>query len=561
MINKSLQNAASEKITERLTWQTAQRDQAGITKKLSEGEDIEEIYGLGEAGLFDEFFGFLDEFKITNIFKMLEPKERIRNSNVNFHTVVLIYKQRIVSGVSFFWHISPVLLQSQSLMRLVGFNAKETKEGTSHRGNKKNIPLTEEDKKTEKGQKKIRGPICADSVAEYIDSIPEKGLEVFFNKIIKILSDFNFFPKQIHAILDSSEIESTEKCEGCGMVKKEKPPELKNRRQRIKKIVEQVFGFKIWVVWDPNSKLPLAMRFSKIEVADNQMAKEVIEQAINNIGGHSKFVSIVIDRGFMDGKLLWWLEEKGILFYIPAKANMDIYKDALALTDTGIHQTREKKRSEGAGKNKKNMTDSWELVGVEGLTSASFYSELGSGSHTNQKDFNPNPINAVVVMKDPYIEKHPDSSYRLIILTNDKVNNPFHAYDRYDERSEIENSLFREAKQSWFIERPSKNTITAYRAHAYLTIIIMALTTAFRGWMDKQDELEKKGKETGIRNFRETVRQENGNKLIVFYDNSYAIFEAYEIAILLGRNVRKPNGVAKVITKEDILKKYCVLIE
>jgi len=45
-------------------------------------------------------------------------------------------------------------------------------------------------------------------------------------------------------------------------VTKEKAPELRRRRGRIKKIRVTVFGFKIWVVWDPNSHLPLAMRVS-----------------------------------------------------------------------------------------------------------------------------------------------------------------------------------------------------------------------------------------------------------------------------------------------------------
>ena len=52
---------ASQKIADRLTWCTAHRDQAGIAKDLAEGKDISEVYGLGEAGLFDEFFYFLEQ--------------------------------------------------------------------------------------------------------------------------------------------------------------------------------------------------------------------------------------------------------------------------------------------------------------------------------------------------------------------------------------------------------------------------------------------------------------------------------------------------------------------
>ena len=61
------------------------------------------------------------------------------------------------------------------------------------------------------------------------------------------------------------------------MITKEKAPELRRRKLRIRKVLETVFGFKIWVLWDPNSRLPLAMRFATIEVGDINYAREVIE--------------------------------------------------------------------------------------------------------------------------------------------------------------------------------------------------------------------------------------------------------------------------------------------
>ncbi|MDP2816129.1 MAG: transposase, partial [Rectinemataceae bacterium] len=350
----------------------------------------------------------------------------------------------------------------------------------------------------------IRGPICGDSVATYISAIVASALEKFFNSVISILAAKSFYPKLIHALLDSSEIQSTEKCQGCGKVTKEKAPNLRLRKGRIRKVLETVFGFKIWLDWDPNSKLPLAIRFTTIEVNDTQMAKEVVQQAIINVGSHATIASLAFDRGFIDGPFMWWLNKTGIKFYVPAKTNMAVYKDALALAAEGIRQTREEIRSVGHGKNKHTVTDHWDVVGVEALTTAGFYGEQGSGSHEHRNDFIPNPINAVVVLHDPYMEKHPKSD-PLVILTNATVSHPLDPYDAYDQRSEIENSMFREAKQAWFIQRPAKNTADAFRAHTYLTIIVMALTTAFQIWMASQDKLQQQGKETGIRKFREQV--------------------------------------------------------
>jgi hypothetical protein len=349
---------------------------------------------------------------------------------------------------------------------------------------------------------------------------------------------------------------------GCGKVTKEKAPELRRWKRRIRKVLETVFGFKIWVVWDPVSRLPLALRFATIEVSDvDHFAREVVQQAVTNLADHATIVSLSMDRGFTDGKLQWWLHDAmHITFFIPAKTNMDVYADALSLTDSGIRETRDRTRSVGSGKNKTSVVDHWDVVGIESLTSAGYYGERGSGSHQNRKDFTANPLNAVVVLDDPYKRNNPNSD-TLVLLTNGPVQKPFKVYDGYDSRSEIENGLFREAKQAWFIQRPARNNADAFRSHVYLTILMMALTAAFQTWMDQQDKLEKKGRDTGVRKLREKVRQENGNKLILFDGDRYAIFDAYEVFILCGRNVRMPTGAPEVIAKRDILLKYGALRE
>ena len=547
---------ASETIFQRLAWHTAKRDQAGIAEELANEQEIHEIYGLGDAGLFDEFFCFLRELGIMKVLEQLAPRRhRKRQSPVPFSAVMLIYLMRIIAGLNFFYHIGPVLLQSQSLMHLVGFNGREVKKGTNRRGLDKSSADLEDKNDTE-----IRGPVCPEFIASFIVAIAEKTLERVFNKIISMLAAHSFFPRRIKALLDASDLESTEQCKGRGKVTKEKGPELRRRKSRIKKIRVIVFGFKIWVVWDPNSRLPIAMRFATIETHDILLAKEVIEQAITNLGEHAKIVSIAMDRGFMDGKLLWWLNSKGIIFYIPAKSSQNVYNDALSLVEGGQCVTRERKRTTGHGKNKKQVLDTWDVVGIKGLTTAGFYSELGSGSHENRKDFKPNLINAVVVLHDPYREKNPNIK-TMVILTNGPVKKPLKVYDGYDARSEIENSLFRESKQGWFIKKPPENSKAGFLVHAYLTILIMALTRAFRDWMIQQEKHENTGEDTGIRNFRQKVRQENANKCIVFHNNRYAIFYLYELLILSGKTVTKPHGVPEIITKEDLLRKHGVLLE
>jgi len=127
-----IKKSASETIFRRLSWHTAKRDQAGIAEELVNEDKIHEIYGLGDAGLFDEFFCFLHELGIMKALEQLSPRRhRKRQSTVAFSTVMLIYLMRIVAGLKFFYHAGPVLLQFQSLMHLVGFNGREIKEGVN----------------------------------------------------------------------------------------------------------------------------------------------------------------------------------------------------------------------------------------------------------------------------------------------------------------------------------------------------------------------------------------------------------------------------------------------
>ena len=203
---------ASQNIADRLVWHTTLKDQAGIAKDMAEGKEIEEIYGLGEAALFDEFFCFLSEFGIMDLALKLKPKIKKRETDVNFLTVIFIYLMRIIAGCPYFWNIKPVLLQSQPLMRLVGFNARQIREGTSERGLHKSAKGNEQ----KPDDDEIRGPVCPQFISSYISTILASALERFFNNIISILAAHSFFPKRINALLDASEIQSTERCVGCG---------------------------------------------------------------------------------------------------------------------------------------------------------------------------------------------------------------------------------------------------------------------------------------------------------------------------------------------------------
>lgn len=59
---KRQQTAAEvrETLVERLTWQTARRDDQQVAQAVHTGEELDAVFPLGEVGLLDEFSHFLD---------------------------------------------------------------------------------------------------------------------------------------------------------------------------------------------------------------------------------------------------------------------------------------------------------------------------------------------------------------------------------------------------------------------------------------------------------------------------------------------------------------------
>lgn len=77
-------------VQERLAWQLAYRDDKRVAQALYDGEEIEQIHELSEAGLLDEFFAFLEEVGMMTILKEMELPgvQRVLIPTVQF---VLLY--------------------------------------------------------------------------------------------------------------------------------------------------------------------------------------------------------------------------------------------------------------------------------------------------------------------------------------------------------------------------------------------------------------------------------------------------------------------------------------
>ena len=144
---------------------------------------------------------------------------------------------------------------------------------------------------------------------------------------------------------------------GCGSVTRKVKPKVRGYRKvcELKEISVTLYGWKVWAIYEIKTGIPLAIKIDTIEKPDNLHVLAVLEQAKENVKISSIIDSLVIDRGFLDGKVLYEIDRQGLEFVIPLKRNMDAAKDArqLALDSESFSPvTREVEVIHGYGKKK-----------------------------------------------------------------------------------------------------------------------------------------------------------------------------------------------------------------
>jgi hypothetical protein len=527
------------RLAELSSWQTATRDDAQVASALHETRTMDQVYPLSEAAFFDELFHYLREIGAWELLEDLDPKNR-EGALYPFLTFVLVTIMRCVGGVQSMLATRDVLLTDEALMGVLGFNAAQVRDGSNDRG------LSRRTKPVE-----IRGAFSYETVADNIVAVGKDKLGAMFNGVVRCLAKQGIFPKRIDALLDATDDEATpgyETDDGKEVpsVTREKRPDVRANRP-AKKTKVTVFGWKVWVVWEPVSRIPLAIAIDGINVADNAHAYEVLAQARKNVEGYATIRSVALDRGFLDGNLLAKIDGEGAIVYLPAKSNLTITTDAreiarraeaLAAQGRALDGTTYKERVEkvqrGAGKNATVEERKTVVVGIRELP-CDWWREGGSSSAATSKSFEPKRLNATVVLR--WNGAPADAEKEVVFLTTDPANDPFVAFDAYDDRSLIENTCNREAKESWFLEHHPKRSEAGMRLHAYFVFMCMGLVSAFRCYKEQALEAERTGEDTGIARFRRQLALKNRDKVVVFCGEHFGIFRNFEFALLLGATV------------------------
>ena len=582
-------------LCELLDWQFAERNDQAVAQALQSGQGVDAVYGLDDAGLLDGFFAFLEASGIKTHWQTLTIAG-VRHLFVPVIMFVLLYGTRILFGIASSNALPALLFSNVAAMTLIGFNAHQVVEGMSTRGAKQ---------RTAASEYTLMDP---QTLAQAICKISARALQDLFNGTIQALAAFGVFMAEVMVAVDGTRVVTPPTFQGCGKLR---VTERQRNRQGVQvEIVKFVFGWRLIALIDLRTLIPLAIQIVQIQAHEAPYLVALVQQAQANLAPHSRISRLVIDRAYVDGASLYALHELGITFVVIAKSNMAVRAVALAeQAGTPLYERRETVRR---GYGRTATTEVW-VSRVRMVADLRHWDAFRPPVKAGQRlRWEQRPVLYAVIINQ-WRNRAPEPDGERVYLTNAAVSDPWTVVDGYDDRSWIENGLFRNSKQFWRLTRwfPQK---TEAGVHSHLTFVVMvlAVATAYRLWdkaqvgtvvatpdhqiaqvvhqvidahtgevrvtpepkrlrrthlASRMEELytppaqptvpvwsHEQLEGEGPLRWRRRLRRENRDYVIVFVGHQYGIFHASELLVLSGVPVRElPPHLG---SRDDILRRY-----
>ncbi len=457
-------------LAEQLDWQFAERNDAAVAQALRAGAPIDDVRTLEEAALVDGFLGFLRQTGILVHWQTFTI-EAVQRMFLPALTCVLLYGVRVLCGIGSTNALSSLLFSNVAVMLLIGFTVEQVTEGLTQRGASQRTTASEYalmDPQT------LANTICKASAA---------ALMTLFNGSIHCLAAFGVFMAEAMVAVDGTRIVTTPTFAGCGCLKVEEP--RRDRKGADVVMVKLLFGWRLIALIDLLTLIPLAIRIVQIQEHEAPYLVDLVKQAQANLAPHSRIVRLVVDRAYVDGASLHELATLGIIFVVIAKAKMVAREVALAeQADSPLYERRELRRH-GQGRDQWTETLVSQVRVVRGIRNWAAYRPPVVPGHRLSWEQRPT-LNAVVVTLWRNQAPDPLDGPR-VYLTNGAVDDPWLTVDGYDDRSWIENGLFRNSKQFWTLTRWfPKRTAEGVRSHLTFVVLLQAVATAYRLWSKAQ---------------------------------------------------------------------------
>jgi DDE family transposase len=508
-----------------------------VARRLYRKHVVDGVYQLDEGAVRDDFFHFLRQLGVLDLMEGVQGKA-LQREMVPVVPYLLLDGLKTLLGSESMNALPALLFSDEALMPLVGFNAQQVRHGVCQRGAAK------------RQQPRTAGPIGPETLANNLVQRNLRDLAAWFNGTIRALAKAGIFRAKVTGLVDATDLETTAAYEGCGQVTRTR--KMTDKHGHVREIEVTVYGWKPIVLIDAITKIPLAVKVVPIHEHEGLSMRALVTQARVNLAGTSRRHKVVFERGFWDGADLGWLDHHGITFVVPAKDHMAVTVDARAPAAAGegvtvgrrVHTIRH-----GQGKSAWTERQETEVVGIAGLTTDDQYGTPAHGRLRHRRDFEANPIQAVVVRQWHGRDDGPGG--KTVFLTKAAGQQPLPPFDDDDDRSLIENCGIKAAKQPWDLAHPPQKTARAVQVHVLSTCLMFALATAYRLPCEQaQLRAEPVGWQRGRRQLLEQTR----DQIIVFAQCWYGIFPIAEFALLVGVKLKDvPPGIG---TRQEVLAKY-----
>jgi len=144
-----------QNVAERLCWQAARRDDSRVARRLYRKQVVDGVYRLDEGALLDDFFYFLQQLGVVDLLDNVQGTA-VQREMVPFVQYILLYSLKTLFGIESMNALPALLFSDAALMRLVGFNAQQVRQGVCQRG------------AAQRQGPRTTGPICPDALADNI---------------------------------------------------------------------------------------------------------------------------------------------------------------------------------------------------------------------------------------------------------------------------------------------------------------------------------------------------------------------------------------------------------
>jgi hypothetical protein len=280
----------TQNLAERLCWEVARRDDARVARRLYRKQEVDGVYRLDEGAVLDDFLHFLQAIGVRALLEAVHGTA-IQREMVPYVQYVLLYGLKTLFGIESMNALPPLLLSDEALMQLVGFNAQQVRQGVCQRGAAK------------RQGERTPGPICPDTLAKQIVEWHVRDLEAVFKGAIRDLAQAGVLEAKVTGIVDATDLETTRYYAGCGQVMRR--VKVEDKRGQVHEIEVTVYGWKLIVLIDARTKIPLAAKVVKIPEHETLWLRAVVTQARSNLAGSTRLHKVVFAKGFLDGSDLW----------------------------------------------------------------------------------------------------------------------------------------------------------------------------------------------------------------------------------------------------------------